>query len=1608
MTIEEYLRGKKPKRMTVEEYVGKSPTMTIEEFVNADYTQKVPKPDYRSLTPLDAGLNFLTQGVLGAVETAVPFARQGTYPPENVGESIGRGVGSLAGFVAGPLRLGSAVGRPLASTIGKGLATAAGESKVGFGAAGLIENTLRHAIPLSIAEGGSAFAREEDVGGAAARGALLGATFSAVQLINPKSAIVGHLARQLGGRALLSVTQQVDYEEALKEPNIAHTVWSELLNTWFFKNKISLEDVVSGNFRDVRQKQMVEEITRAVHEHNAKVASEFKRGSAFDIESMAKGQVRDIDLKDIAIDHSKLNDKAIEGYEKALSRRTKKKQLENVEVFWDEAQGKYVSDNNNLLAAYINLVFAVKAQDPSDTAPIKLNVRVATEPGGKPPRLATPARVALKFLTKDFGRNLSPELIKEADPGIYANRYVVVDVRMRGEEGIGKKHGPVRVMPSTGMGEISLKPHQVLVEVDANNVGRIVAGGSLMNKYLLVKSKFPRKPEPGPKYVVGEEVEYNLLQARSVGGKSPKLATRKLKGKILEVSEIPSGTGTMYMYKMSGRGFGLQALEQDILTPPKHAKAIDVERVPTAAERSRNLPLEKEIEKLQSILRGLEEQGGVVDPDVTKQLEQKQGELLARGRERIPEQSMLGSVEGRFETSTGMKFDATRVIKQAEQVVAELKKFPLQEAPNDYVRGVGEALKKLHVNMTPERFFKIIGEAGSDGQLTVGRMRTVDTMIDTLAKLELPSDRNRVLAEFVMRDRDIKKQFPARNMAQDLRKDQTQIEKNERESVRALWAKTEKEAAADPLGGSALQRLLTIDSLRGMLDFRIAALDIETKTGVPLYTIHKWLSRRRSEAYMEQKVFEDRLLPFVHTSQQEQALIREYYLLKRTEKDGWIDIYENRLSENGKALINTLDTIFKDMEPDIVRHRFIAWYNQNVVPRRQGLEKPEVTVFKNQKDPDVQALLKEGSVAWMMASVGKEPAEFERWLEVAREAGLGLIENGNYFPLETLGSQKGSLERSNLLWHIDAAGRGRFLSTGDIKGDNIDDMVESFASEKNLILSAKNYVRQVLNVKYLDEGLQALNDVADAFPEMRQARRKGFLRTQSESRAYTTEEYLKLYAMRLKGYPVKQSFLESLLKDTQLMFFRSLVVQPKLWVRNLAQGPVNHPSKKFMDPRFTKFDFNKLPEHVRQWFNERGVDDADAFSHTFLDLETSLRVNKVPILGKIWDFAGKFGKNYAKTDTMVRKFVYTTTWFRSKFYMDAYKSGQVDYATLREKLDLDKLQPRELWDIKEFLTKGDTDQGAFELAKWMTDNSQWKYSRYERGLDEMTGGGEALSNLLTWSKSMVQHTYLMAKRFNDGAKSYRYADDPLARKAASKQMLHASGDVAGIMIAGAVANGIYAGIAGGHMGKYSPYGADMFMWQFGGVTGQILTELTAKSTALVGSFDGTREEQKRAMDDWIRMVDKIGIRQMMPFMKQTLAVMESLTSRSFISPLYTLQSKFSSGYWRGLEKVDRTFLEGIQHAIFATDPNKSEDVRKYTWMKLQELQDKALMATGPMKTWYDFQVKRYEYYNDLFMRYQPVDVFREAFERESGYDFEGTWKAKSYSREKKEYRTRAE
>ena len=110
------------------------------------------------------------------------------------------------------------------------------------------------------------------------------------------------------------------------------------------------------------------------------------------------------------------------------------------------------------------------------------------------------------------------------------------------------------------------------------------------------------------------------------------------------------------------------------------------------------------------------------------------------------------------------------------------------------------------------------------------------------------------------------------------------------------------------------------------------------------------------------------------------------------------------------------------------------------------------------------------------------------------------------------------------------------------------------------------------------------------------------------------------------------------------------------------------------------------------------------------------------------------------------------------------------------KLKIGKMKEIEQVEWNKILDSNVADAAYFH-AKWMSDNSQWIYNRGEKSLYEMTGEGEAFTNLFTWSKGMTQR---MVSSVNDVYRGFADGD--------YRRMSYGVTEIGGLVIAATMAN----------------------------------------------------------------------------------------------------------------------------------------------------------------------------------------------------------------------------
>ena len=842
----------------------------------------------------------------------------------------------------------------------------------------------------------------------------------------------------------------------------------------------------------------------------------------------------------------------------------------------------------------------------------------------------------------------------------------------------------------------------------------------------------------------------------------------------------------------------------------------------------------------------------------------------------------------------------------------------------------------------------------------------IETKMREVAKAEYGREIETLLDEFITREelpRYDTKEFKTKEIAEYADKELAYLFDKRKKNL----AQTRSDVKSGKLRGAPIEHLLHLSFWEKWADVRIAAEGLQQRTGIPLkdiimridaakgivdYDIHQVMKPfsnfgklNPADAKSVETYYYKRYKAFERYGDSEktiQKLHREY------------DIAKSELNPRQAEYTDLVDGLMSKLRPMV---RLSRWLMFEEAYEKAGENfKKTAQIYKHQAN--LKELLLEGMDIRIL-----EPERFMDWLN-SRGEKLGVIEAGNYLPfilqrkfipkehqefkrfVDTVA--KSHLRSRNKQWNIDP-----------LTGDPMDVLRADFF-DKPINMRLENYTRQILNLYHLREPLGQLNRLMDMFgTELESARGKGMFR----AKAHSTADMLRLYAHRIRGLPIKVGGLGQLAKTTQSVFFRALVVKPFLWMRNVFQRFTMMPHREIMlDPRYLgkKGSFRNIPEEYKMRFNQR-TSQFESFDRDWLFLEETAGLRQHWLTGTVTRLAEKVGRMYPLSDLSNRQAVMGKTFNRSRDYIEAYKAGELPFKKLVQRLGLEKVsEPTVRFKILEMIDKGEVLDAAFELGHYMSHNSQWVYKRSGKSFYEMTAEGESFTNLLTWSKGAIQRVANVAKNMQQGYDSKNYS------------MMYNSGkEFVGMMFASVVASEILAHVSVSHGKKYRDYAADMFVWELGGVSFGLIRDFSEQIGEVVSSFDGSPQEKKQAIEGFMKYIDNIAIRQLIPFAKQALAVAESVTDRAYISPVYNHITK------KGYSKVDRTILEAITHAIFAVDPNKSRAVQEAAGVAKQRWYDRMVKTKDPvLKAYYKAQYQRYKYFTDLFMRYEPIEIYK--------------------------------
>jgi hypothetical protein len=745
--------------------------------------------------------------------------------------------------------------------------------------------------------------------------------------------------------------------------------------------------------------------------------------------------------------------------------------------------------------------------------------------------------------------------------------------------------------------------------------------------------------------------------------------------------------------------------------------------------------------------------------------------------------------------------------------------------------------------------------------------------------------------------------------------------------------------------GTLTSKLLTLNFVDRYADSRFTLDSLEQKTGFPWESvIGKWLRNASESRNAEYKQLTDRLIPISKLDKEDQYQISKYYDAKFNKKD------LPKLNETQANAIDTIDKLMQDMAPDVKYYRMMNFIKQ--YEKANGEFEKTYSVYKHQAD--LKNDLLEGYGIWktMFGDRNNQELALRDWL---KDKNFGVIEDSNYLPSAIFGNLT-KHQWQEFLSEVDIIGKSHTKMRTDKHLDtDIDQLMESL-TQSPLVNRLNGYIKQVMNLKHLDAPLSALDDAIDIFGDaIARTKPERLIGQGINAKGYTTNDYLNLFAHRLKGYPVKIAGFASAVRAAQSMFFRALVVKPFLWIRNLFQPIVAPHKEAVFDPRFLlpKYRYANLEDNIKEFYINH-VSQLPSFQNEYLMLDATKGIGN----NILFRLAESLGKTYPITDAMTRKFVFARTYNRTKYYLDLYANGKIDVNNMEKRIGVSRMTHGDRTNIRDLLEQKNYKKAALETAKWNVDNSQWVYTRAQKSFYEMTSDGESYTNLLTWSKGITQQVYNAGKNIFEGFDR----EDPAMVKAGTTQLIT-------LAIGGHIAQQLINYIGKKYVAKYKDYGVGMFTWEMGGVSFKIVRDFSEAIANYVEAIDDTPDARKNALSVIIKFVDNTMFRQMIPFVPQALSVAEAITGRAYISPIYDLFHKYEGTF------VDRTLEERFSHAILMTDPNKSKYAFKWVSDTAEKYRKLSMSTKIPgIKQYYEIQTARYDNFAKIFSRYQPLHL----------------------------------
>jgi hypothetical protein len=964
--------------------------------------------------------------------------------------------------------------------------------------------------------------------------------------------------------------------------------------------------------------------------------------------------------------------------------------------------------------------------------------------------------------------------------------------------------------------------------------------------------------------------------------------------------------------------------------------------------------------------------------------------------------------------------------KYVNKKIAQYEAIPTMDVPARYMRKLTARINALKLDIAPDEFMAAILEKGEGAagrfvdpssakaklrkvemasaadkppgarlKIKIGHLPELERHLKLAESASLAEKIDYILAPFNEKhglQNKYAEESAIKKGPEDVRKRYNRLvdAENKRRSSKLTQSWRDARTKANT---TVLSKLLAVSRPQSFLDARYLFQAMESNTGLPMWKIAKRVmsaSRQRKWAKAELT----RELNKIDLSEKDLSLVEQYYKTMYSNADLPKSMRDSSgrllLPESVKEYIQAVDNVMGELKPMVQLYRWRQYYENIVLGKN-----PKMRVYRMQareKDPNLQKeyaefrdKIQDLTVAWTvdyqvrtdpktgesMPGYKHHPEQFIEVLEsIAPE--LGAIQSGYYLPLRVLSGDKQGLVKHDILVHADTMGtthirsRGEFTNKRGKEGMDLGETVYQTMVGRDLRLRLDSYINQVMNLHYMQKPLETMEGLVNIFQQhFDKATSKQLFKESSDPTSHSTLDWIRLWAHRQKGFPVRLGPLGRGLKTVQSFFYRTLTLKPFLWMRNLFQNVVMSPDKGIILDYYARKavgkagKFKDLPPEAKDFYWKH-VAQMESLEKHQLWLEATDKLLELPIAGEVFRLAEKVGHTYALTDNVNRTGAFMAYYERGWKQLKKYRSGETNIDTMFRKTGAARMEPIEQKEILQLVAEGKDMEVAKEIGKWGSDNTNWLYRRSERSLVAMSQD-EALTNLMTWTKGVIQRSVKEGRNLYQGVKeagSIRDLLDP--RRPPGEKATGAIKYFVGVRIASLIAESALTTIANGHFSKYKSYGPGMFFWELGGVPVDMVNEFVEAASDLSRGEAGS---MARFADSFLGL--------MVPFYDSTTNVLEAITDKDDIRPFQRSLNNMKKGF-DTQEYVDRTIAEAVLHGLFGKDPKYSVDKEKYLAEKLVEAKKAAITAKDPLtETFFKLQVDRYEGLLDVLHRYKP-------------------------------------